>query len=87
VCKDTSDAGSHHNLGHQNDGQKLERGQTLGQRNVNALNEVVKSKEVEKQPKADKEKFNVQPNCDTKKFLLDIMVLDQVVIIGSDLSP
>jgi hypothetical protein len=42
--------------GHQNDGRNLERGRTPGQRNVNALDEAVKSKDVEKQPKADKEK-------------------------------
>jgi hypothetical protein len=42
---------------------------------------------VEKQPKEDKEKINVQPDCDTKKVLLDEMVWDQAIIIGSDLSP
>jgi hypothetical protein len=42
---------------------------------------------VEKQPKANKEKINVQPGCDTKKVLLDEMVWDQAVVIGSDLSP
>jgi hypothetical protein len=54
---------------------------------------------VEKQPKADKEKVNMQPDCDTKKkvnmqpdcdtkkVLLDVMVLDQAVIIRADLSP
>jgi hypothetical protein len=42
--------------GHQNDGRNLERGRTPGQRNVNALDEAVKSKNVEKQSKADKEK-------------------------------
>jgi hypothetical protein len=42
--------------GHQNDGRNLERGRTLGQRNVNALDEAVKAKSVEKQPKADREK-------------------------------
>jgi hypothetical protein len=73
--------------GHQNDGRNLERGQTLGKRSVNALDEAAKGKEVEKQPKADKEKVNMQLVCDTKKVLLDVMVLDQVVIIGSDLSP
>jgi hypothetical protein len=62
--------------GHQNVGRNLERLRTLGQRNVNALDEAVKSKVVEKQLKADKEKFNVQPDCDTKKVLLDKMVLD-----------
>jgi hypothetical protein len=73
--------------GHQNNGRNLERGRTPGQRNVNALDKAVKSKEVEKQPKADKEKVNMQPNCDTNKVLLDVMVLDQVIVIGSDLSP
>jgi hypothetical protein len=29
----------------------------------------------------------MQPNCDTKKVLLDVMVLDQTVIIRSDLAP
>jgi hypothetical protein len=42
---------------------------------------------VEKQLKADREKVNMQLDCDTKKVLLDVMVLDQTVIIGSDLSP
>jgi hypothetical protein len=42
--------------GHQYDGRNLERGRTPGQRNVNALDEAVKGKNVEKQPKADKEK-------------------------------
>jgi hypothetical protein len=42
---------------------------------------------VEKQPKANREKINMQPDCDTKRVLLDAMVLDQTVIIGSDLSP
>jgi hypothetical protein len=42
---------------------------------------------VEKQPKADREKVNMQPDCDTKRVLLDAMVLDQTVIIRSDLSP
>jgi hypothetical protein len=73
--------------GHQNDDRNLERGRTLGQRNVHALDEAVKGKEVEKQPKADREKVNMQPDCDTKRVLLDAMVLDQTVIIGSDLSP
>jgi hypothetical protein len=48
---------------------------------------VVKGKEVEKQPKADREKVNMQLDCDTKKVLLDVMVLDQTIIIGSDLLP
>jgi hypothetical protein len=65
----------------------LERGHTPRQRNVHALDEAVNGKEVEKQPKAVREKVNVQPNCDTKKVLLDVMVLDQTVIIGSNLSP
>jgi hypothetical protein len=73
--------------GHQNDDRNLERGRTLGQRNVHALDEAVKSNEVEKQPKADREKVNMQPDCDTKRFLLEAMVLDQTVVIGSDLSP
>jgi hypothetical protein len=72
--------------GHQNDGRNLERGRTPGQRNVHALDEAVKGKEVVKQPKADSEKVNMQPDCDTKKVLLDVMVLDQTVIIGSNLS-
>jgi hypothetical protein len=42
---------------------------------------------VEKQPKADREKINVQPDCETKKVLLDEMVWDHAVVIGSDLSP
>jgi hypothetical protein len=41
---------------------------------------------VEKQPKADREKINIQPDCETKLVLLDAMVLDQTVVIGSDLS-
>jgi hypothetical protein len=72
--------------GHQNDGRNLERGRTPGQRNVHALDEAVKSNEAEKQPKADREKVNMQPDCDTKRVLLDTMVLDQTVVIGSDLS-
>jgi hypothetical protein len=71
---------------HQNDGRNLERGHTPGQRNVHALDEVVENNEAEKQPKADREKVNMQPNCDTKRVLLDAMVLDQTVVIGSDLS-
>jgi hypothetical protein len=39
--------------GHQNDVRNLERGRTPGQRIVNALDEAVKGKYVEKQPKAD----------------------------------
>jgi hypothetical protein len=73
--------------GNQNDGRNLERGRTPGQRNVHALDEAVKGKEVDKQSKADREKVNMQPDCDTKWVLLDAMVLDQTVIIGSDLSP
>jgi hypothetical protein len=73
--------------GHQNDDRNLERGRTPGQRNVHALDEAVKSNEVEKKPKADKEKVKMQPDCDTKRVLLDAMVLDQTVVIGSDLSP
>jgi hypothetical protein len=73
--------------GHQNDDRNLERGHTLGQRNVHTLDEAIKGKEVEKQPKANREKINMQPDCDTKRVLLDAMVLDQTVIIGSDLSP
>jgi hypothetical protein len=72
--------------GHQNDGRNLERGRTPSQRNVHALDEAVESNEVEKQPKADKEKINMQPDCETKRVLLDAMVLDQTVVIGSDLS-
>jgi hypothetical protein len=45
--------------GHQNDGRNLERGRTPGQRNVNALDEAVNNKYVEKQPKVDKEKINM----------------------------
>jgi hypothetical protein len=54
---------------------------------VHALDEAVKSNEVEKQPKADRKKVNVQPDGDTKRVLLDAMVLDQTAVIGSDLSP
>jgi hypothetical protein len=72
--------------GHQNDGRNLERGRTPRQKNVHALDEAVKGKEVEKQPKADKEKVNMQPDCDTKRVLLDSMVEGQTVVIGSDLS-
>jgi hypothetical protein len=64
----------------------LERGRTPRQRNVHALDEAVKGKEVEKQLKADKEKVNMQPDCDTKRVLLDSMVEGQTVVIGSDLS-
>jgi hypothetical protein len=53
---------------------------------VHALDEAVDSNEVEKQPKADREKMNMQPDCETKRVLLDAMVLDQTVVIGSDLS-
>jgi hypothetical protein len=53
---------------------------------VHALDEAVESNEVEKQPKADKEKINMQPDCETKRVLLDAMVLDQTIVIGSDLS-
>jgi hypothetical protein len=42
---------------------------------------------MEKQPKEDREKVNMQPDCDTKRVLLDAMVVNQTVIIGSDLSP
>jgi hypothetical protein len=62
--------------GHQNDRRNLERGRTPGQRNVHALDEADKVKEVEKQPKVDREKVNMQPDCDTKRVLLDAMVLD-----------
>jgi hypothetical protein len=72
--------------GHQNDGGNLERGRTPGQRNVHALDEAIECNEVEKQPKADREKINIQPDCETKRVLLDAMVLDQTVVIGSDLS-
>jgi hypothetical protein len=51
---------------------------------VHALDEAVES--VEKQLKADREKVNMQPDCDTKRVLLDALVLDQTVVIGSDLS-
>jgi hypothetical protein len=54
---------------------------------VHALDGAVKSNEVEKQPKADREKVNVQPDGDTKRVLLDAMVLDHTAVIGSDLSP
>jgi hypothetical protein len=54
----------------------MERGRTPGQRNVHALDEAVKGKEVEKQPKVDREKVNMQLDCDTKKVMLDVMVLD-----------
>jgi hypothetical protein len=53
---------------------------------VHALDEAVESNEVEKQPKAEREKTNMQPDCETKRVLLDAMVLDQIVVIGSDLS-
>jgi hypothetical protein len=53
---------------------------------VHALDEAVECDEVEKQPKADREKINIQPDCETKLVLLDAMVLDQTVVIGSDLS-
>jgi hypothetical protein len=54
---------------------------------VHALDEAVKSNDMEKQPKADREKVNMQPDCDMKRVLLDAMVLDQTVVIESDLSP
>jgi hypothetical protein len=73
--------------GHQNDGRNLERGRTPGQRNVHALDEAVKSNEAEKQSKADKVKVNMLPDCNTKRVLLDVMVLDQTVVISSGLSP
>jgi hypothetical protein len=73
--------------GHQNDGRNLERGCTLGQRNLHVLDEAIKGKEVEKQLKADREKVNMQPDCDTKRVLLDAMALNPTVIIRSDLSP
>jgi hypothetical protein len=72
--------------GCQNNGRNLERGHTARQRNVHALDEAVESNEAEKQPKADREKVNMQPDCNTKRVLLDAMVLDQTVVIGSDLS-
>jgi hypothetical protein len=72
--------------GHQNDGRYLERGRTPGQINAHTLDEAVKSNELEKQPKADREKVNMQPDCDSKRVLLDAMVLDQTVVIGSNLS-
>jgi hypothetical protein len=53
---------------------------------VHTLDEAVESNEVEKQPKADREKVNMQSYCDTKRVLLDALVLDQTVVIGSDLS-
>jgi hypothetical protein len=53
---------------------------------VHALDEAVESNEVEKQSKADKEKINMQSDCETKRVLLDAMVLDQTDIIGSDPS-
>jgi hypothetical protein len=53
---------------------------------VHALNKAVECNEVEKQPKAYKEKINIQPDCETKRVLLDAMVLDQTIVIGSDLS-
>jgi hypothetical protein len=31
-------------------------------------------------------KFNVQPDCDTKRVLLDEMVLDQAIVMGSNIS-
>jgi hypothetical protein len=54
---------------------------------VHTLDEAVKSNEVEKQLKAGREKVNMQPDCDTKKVLLDAMVLDQTVVIRSNLLP
>jgi hypothetical protein len=87
VCQDSGEQGVITIWGHQNDGRNLERGRTPGQRNVHTLDEAVKGREVEQQPKADKEKVNMQPNCDTKKVPLDVMGLDQAIIIGSDLSP
>jgi hypothetical protein len=72
--------------GHQNDGRNLERGRTPGQRNVHALDEAVKRNEAVEQSKADKEKINIQPDCETKQVPLDTMVLNQTVVIGSDLS-
>jgi hypothetical protein len=53
---------------------------------VHTLDEAVERNEVDKQPKADREKVNMQSDCDTKRVLLDAMVLDQTVVIGSDLS-
>jgi hypothetical protein len=53
---------------------------------VHTLDEAVECNEAEKQPKVDKEKINIQPDGETKRVLLDAMVLDQTVVIGSDLS-
>jgi hypothetical protein len=53
---------------------------------VHALDEAVKRSEAAEQPKADKEKINIQQDRETKRVPLDTMVLDQAVVIGSDLS-
>jgi hypothetical protein len=53
---------------------------------VHALDEAVECNEAVKQPKADKEKINIQPDCETKRVPLDAMVLNQTVVIGCDLS-
>jgi hypothetical protein len=53
---------------------------------VHGLDEAAECNEAEKQPKADREKINIQPDCETKRVLLDAMVLDQTVVISSDLS-
>jgi hypothetical protein len=76
--------------GHQNDDSNLERGRTPGQPrerpHPRPTKQAVESNAMEKQPKADREKVNMQPDCETKHVLLDAMVLDQTVIIGSNLS-
>ncbi|XP_072146539.1 uncharacterized protein [Setaria viridis] len=74
-------------FGDQGDGRNLERGRTLGQRNVNALEVESQAKKVLEEPKRDKEKVNIKENCDTKRLLLDDMVFGQEVIIGTDLEP
>jgi hypothetical protein len=54
--------------GHQNDGRNLERGRTPGHRNVNALDEAVKAKSVEKQPKVDREKSMCSQTATLRRF-------------------
>lgn len=54
---------------------------------MNALEAENQVKKVIKEPKRDREKVNIEKNCDTKRVLLDDMVFGQEVIIWTDLDP
>jgi hypothetical protein len=77
--------------GHQKDARNIEQHFALGHRNVNCLqdekSESASDASVAKSKVSLTEKPTIEPECETKRVLIDPRVSDKIVIISQDLSP